>query len=191
VTETVTTSGWRRGEPTLRLYDLTAKGSEPQEYGENRVRTELPPELREVFFTDGDRALSFIDADSVTVKRQRVENAIKALLGLSIVESAQRHVKQAAADINKRVRESDASGRAREASARIEALDIELAALEPKQAEANENRARSEEQYERLGKQIEQALAQGDRSELATQLKRVKDMRSEIVQPSWILSKLL
>ncbi|MBB4837014.1 DNA sulfur modification protein DndD [Sphingomonas kyeonggiensis] len=177
VTETVNASGWRRGEPTLRLYDLTAKGSDPQEYGENRVRTELPPELREVFFTDGDRALSFIDADSVTVKRQRVENAIKALLGLSIVESAQRHVKQAAADVNKRVRESDASGRAREASARIEALDAELATLEPKQAEAIANRARSEEQYERLGKQIEQALAQGDRSELATQLKRVKDNR--------------
>lgn len=177
VTETVSTTGWRRGEPTLRLYDLTAKGSDPQEYGENRVRTELPPELREVFFTDGDRALSFIDADSVTVKRQRVENAIKALLGLSVVESAQRHVKQAVADVNKRVRESDASDRAREASARIEALDIELAQLEPKQTEAIANRARCEEQYERLGRQIEQALAQGDRSELASQLKRVKDSR--------------
>jgi len=177
VTETVGASEWRRGEPMLRLYELTTKGSDPQEYSENRVRTELPPELREVFFTDGDRALSFIDADSVTVKRQRVENAIKALLGLSIVESAHRHVKQAAADVNKRVRESDASGRAREASARIEALDVELAGLEPSQAEASANRARCEEQYERLGKQIEQALMQGDRSELATQLKRVKDNR--------------
>jgi DNA sulfur modification protein DndD len=177
VTETIGASGWRRGEATLRLYDLTAKGSDPQEYGENRVRVELPPELREVFFTDGDRALSFIDADSVTVKRQRVENAIKALLGLSIIESAQRHVKQAAADVNRRVRESDASGRAREASARIEALDAELARLEPKHAEAIANRARCEEQYERLGKQIEQALAQGDRSELATQLKRAMENR--------------
>lgn len=177
VTETVSATGWRRGEPTLRLYDLAAKGSDPQEYGENRVRTELPPELREVFFTDGDRALSFIDADSVTVKRQRVENAIKALLGLSIVESAQRHVKQAAADVNKRVRESDAGSLAREASSRIEALDLELATLEPKQAEATANRARSEEQYELLTKQIEQALAQGDRSELASQLKRAKENR--------------
>jgi DNA sulfur modification protein DndD len=177
VTETVTGTTWRRGEPMLRLYDLGTKGSQPDEYGENRVRTELPPELREVFFTDGDRALSFIDADSVTVKRQRVENAIKALLGLSIVESAQRHVKQAAADVNKRVRESDASGRAREASARIEALDTELSALEPKHVDALGNRARCEEQYERLGKQIEQALAQGDRSELATGLQRVKANR--------------
>ena len=177
VTETVTGTTWRRGEPMLRLYDLGAKGTPADEYGENRVRTELPPELREVFFTDGDRALSFIDADSATVKRQRVENAIKALLGLSIVESAQRHVKQAAADVNKRVRESDASGKAREASARIEALDSELAALEPKQEEALANRARCEEQYERLGKQIEQALAQGDRSELATGLQRVKANR--------------
>lgn len=177
VTETVTGTTWRRGDPMLRVYELGPKGSQPQEYGENRVRTELPPELREVFFTDGDRALSFIDADSATVKRQRVENAIKALLGLSIVESAQHHVKQAAADVNKRVRESDASGRAREASARIEALDAELATLEPKQAEALDNRARSEEQYERLGKQIEQALAQGDRSELASGLQRVRANR--------------
>lgn len=184
VTETVTGATWRRGEPTLRLYDLGAKGSEPQEYGENRVRTELPPELREVFFTDGDRALSFIDADSVTVKRQRVENAIKALLGLTIVESAERHVKQAAADVNKRVRESDASGRAREASARIEALDGELATLEPQRAQALADRSRCEEQYERLGKQIEQALTQGDRTELAAGLKKAKEnkKRSEALE---------
>ena len=189
VTETVTGTSWRRGEPTLRLYDLDVKGSNPQEYGENRIRTELPSELREVFFTDGDRALSFIDADSVTVKRQRVENAIKALLGLSIVESAQGHVKQAAADVNKRVRESDASGRVREASARIEALDAELATLEPKQAEALANRTRCEEQYERLGKQIEQALAQGDRSELALQLKRVKENRKRSDALEFALAK--
>src|SRR6202012_3090232 len=97
---------WKRGEPTLRFYELVAAGAKPLDYADNRVRRELPPGLREVFFTDGDRALSFIDADSTTVKRQRVENAIKALLGLSIVEDAAKHVKQAAADVNRRVKES-------------------------------------------------------------------------------------
>lgn len=174
VTEDITASGWRRGEPTLRFFELTPAGANALDYADNRVRRELPPELREVFFTDGDRALSFIEADSTTVKRQRVENAIKALLGLSIVEDAAKHVKQAAADVNRRVKESDASGRARDASKKIEQLDGEIAQLEETIRTESESRARCEELYEKLTRQIEAILQQGDKAELAAEQGRVR-----------------
>lgn len=175
--ETLSGTEWRRSEPILRLYELTKAGAEPQEYGDNRLRMELPPELREVFFTDGDRALSFIEADSTTVKRQRVENAIKALLGLSILESAAGHVQKAASEVNKKVRETDTSSQVQQASKLIEKLDDEIADLEPKHAAALADVARCEEQNERLTKQIEAAVAQGDRSQLVAEQHRLRTSR--------------
>lgn len=177
VTEDITGQTFRRGEPTLRLFEITPAGASPLEYPENRLRSELPPELREVFFTDGDRALSFIDADSTSVKRQRVENAIKALLGLSIVEDAAKHVRQAASDVNRRVKESDASGRAREASKKIEQIDVEIAELEATIAQASGDRDRCEALYDKLTKQIEAALQQGDRAELVEEQRKIRLQR--------------
>lgn len=96
---------WTRSESTLEMHELSgAGGTKREDHPDNRLRIELPPELREIFFTDGDRALSFIEADSMTIKRKRVESAIKALLGLSILEEASKHIKAAGADINKQVR---------------------------------------------------------------------------------------
>lgn len=177
VTETVTGTTWQRGASTPQLFQLTEKGAQPQEYADSRLRTELPPELREVFFTDGDRALSFIEADSTTVKRKRVENAIKSLLGLSVVEDAAKHVRQATTDINRKVRESDASAKAREASERIVSIDTEIAALDAQLDQAQEAYARCEEQYERISKKIEEALAKGDRSDLVNQLAKTRGQR--------------
>ena len=84
---------------------MTEKGAEPIESPEVHVNEELPPDLREVFFTDGDRALSFIEADvAVSTKRQRVQNAIRSLLGLSIIEDAIRHVKKSTTEANKKAK---------------------------------------------------------------------------------------
>ena len=52
-----------RTPSTVKLFHLTDKGSVPIEPPEAWISEELPSELREVFFTDGDRALSFIEAN--------------------------------------------------------------------------------------------------------------------------------
>lgn len=176
-TEIVNDSTWRRREAELLVYELTEKGAKRQEYGENRIRIELPPELREVFFTDGDRALSFIDADSTSVKRQRVESAIKSLLGLSVIEDAGRHVKQVASDVNRKVRETGAGVKAQEESARIERFDATIAEEEEKLAKAREDHARCEEQCEHISKKIEAALSRGNREELNAELRSIQGQR--------------
>lgn len=188
-TEIVSETTWRRRESELLVYELTDKGAKRQEYGENRVRIELPPELREVFFTDGDRALSFIEADSTSVKRQRVESAIKSLLGLSIIEDAAKHVKQVASDVNRKVRESDAGAQAQEESARIEKFDAIIAEEETKLEEALQSRSRCEEQYEHLSRKIESALARGDRSELVSELKSIQMQRERAVSLQLAMAK--
>src|SRR5262249_34441203 len=60
-TETLTGSSWQRSPSTVKLFLLTDNGSQPIDPPEAVINDELPPDLREVFFTDGDRALSFIE----------------------------------------------------------------------------------------------------------------------------------
>jgi DNA sulfur modification protein DndD len=173
--ETLDQTKWTRGDSVLEMYELTgAGGTKKENHPDNRLRIELPPELREIFFTDGDRALSFIEADSMTIKRKRVENAIKALLGLSVVEEAGKHVKAAGADINKQVKETNASERVRKASKRIEELDEEITGYEATIAKATDEQGRAEEYFEKLTRQIENALRAGNRSELVEELHNVQ-----------------
>ncbi len=109
--EEVSGSDWRRTEPSVSLFQLTSKGAEPIDAPDSMINEELPPELREVFFTDGDRALSFIEADvSLTTKRHRVQKAIRSLLGLGVLEDALSHVKKTAAEVNKKAKRMGASG---------------------------------------------------------------------------------
>ncbi|MHB8160619.1 MAG: AAA family ATPase [Thermoleophilia bacterium] len=63
VIEEVEGEHWHRSQSILKLFELTDRGANPIEVPEVFINDELPPELREVFFTDGDRALSFIEAE--------------------------------------------------------------------------------------------------------------------------------
>ena len=47
----------RRSASTMKLFALNETGASPIDAPEAFINDELPPELREVFFTDGDRAL--------------------------------------------------------------------------------------------------------------------------------------
>ena len=47
----------RRSASTVKLFELTDTGTKPYPSPESKINDELPSELRDVFFTDGDRAL--------------------------------------------------------------------------------------------------------------------------------------
>lgn len=79
----------------LTIFEIKPTGSVPLYDLEKQqlIQNILPESLKDIYFTDGDRALSFIEANSSAgVKRQRVENAIKALLSLDILTATIRHV---------------------------------------------------------------------------------------------------
>lgn len=81
----------------LKIYAKKPAGDapipNPQAFISNRI---LPTSLKDVFFTDGDRALAFIEAtdpsDSQSAKRERVEQAVRQLLGIEILEKTQHHL---------------------------------------------------------------------------------------------------
>lgn len=137
----------------------------------------IPGSLRDVFFTDGDRALSFIQA-SQDAKRERVEEAIRALLGLEVVESAHRHVTKALADIRRSLGgggkgEDDYESLTR----RLSDIDDHLLQEQDKRSEARASHARLEQEITQYRERLERALTKGDREELANQLNRANQDR--------------
>lgn len=84
---------------SYRLQDTEAK---------KLIDSILPLTLKDVYFTDGDRALSFIESSSTaTTKKKRVYNAIRALLSLDVLESTIRHLSTVSDKFNSEVDNTD------------------------------------------------------------------------------------
>ena len=166
---------WERGPTSADLMLLTDAGSEPIEYPEASIKEELPPELREVFFTDGDRALSFIEADvSASTKRDRVRDAIDSLLGLDVIEGALARVKKTASAVNREVRKSVPHQQVAQAAERIDELQEERDSLQEQIRDADKQFAAYDERYAAIEKQIEEALAKGNREDLKRQSEQTR-----------------
>ena len=81
---------------TLMLLRHTSGGLQSVDNPVATLSALLPISLKDIFFIDGDRALAFIEAtDEQRVKRDRVARAVRALLGLDLLEDAERHVDKA------------------------------------------------------------------------------------------------
>ena len=183
--EEVDETNWRRGPSTVKLFALNETGADPIDAPEALINDELPPELRDVFFTDGDRALSFIEADvAVSTKRERVQRAIRALLGLGVIESAIKHVRKAGADVNKRAKVSGVGGDLTRIASRLETLDEEFTEHEGELDDAKEQFANFDAKVREIERKIDEALEKGDKEELRKKLdgtrKRIKQLDDQL-----------
>ena len=165
---------WNRGASTAQLFHLGDVGSNLIDFPESRINEELPPELREVFFTDGDRALSFIEAATKT-KRDRVERAIRSLLGIDIIEDALKHVKRAASDVNKQAKNFKDSESVSQIASRLEEISDQSADLESKIIDAKEQSAAFEQRSIDIQKKIDEALMKGNKEQLVAERERTQN----------------
>lgn len=168
-------SSARRSPSTVKLFALNDTGATPIDAPEAMINEELPPELRDVFFTDGDRALSFIEADvAVSTKRERVQRAIRSLLGLGVIEDAIKHARKAAADVNKQAKQFGAGGELNKIASRLELIDEDTSRLEAESEDAKQQLAAFDEKVEETDKKIAATLQKGDREQLKKDLETAK-----------------
>ena len=183
--ETLNGAQWDRAPSTVKLFHLTDTGSVPIDPPEAVINEELPPELRDVFFTDGDRALSFIEATSASIKRERVQRAIRSLLGLGVIEDALKHVKKAASEVNKAAKSIGADAKLTQIATRLEQIDTDWSDIEEKIGDANTQFSAFDEKLSDIQKKIDAALVKGDREKLKrdieqaeAQLKKIDNQRT-------------
>jgi DNA sulfur modification protein DndD len=168
-------SAAKRSPATVKLFALNDTGASPIDAPDSFIRDELPPELREVFFTDGDRALSFIEADvAITTKRERVQRAIRSLLGLGVIEDAIKHVRKAAAEVNKQARLIGGGNELNNVASRLDMVEEETIRLEVALQDAKQQYIAFDEKVEEKDRQIEAALQKGNKEELAKDLEGAK-----------------
>lgn len=169
VTETVRGGKWERGAANVNLFHLTPNGADPVDNPEAHIRPHLPRELREVFFTDGDRALSFIEG-SKGDQMKRVEGAIRSLLGLTVVEEALSHTRKVSTDLNQKVKKDAGNREGLQAvSDRLAALEEQEPELEKQVQAAREARLKLEDLEEEADRKLSDALRKGNREELEKQ----------------------
>ena len=168
---------WDRSPARVRLIKFTPTGTEPLDNPAAHIRPHLPDDLREVFFTDGDRALSFIEgsrADQV----KRVEGAIQSLLGFEIVERARQHAQQVSSALNSRVRKGRGNrDELSKVADRLASLEDQVPGLENDIKNAQAALDELEDLEREADKTLADALRHGNKEELVRRLEKVKRSR--------------
>ena len=145
--ETIGDAGWRPHETT---YALTRH--DPQ--GDTRVpdperimdRVLLPAAKKDIFFVDGDARVNQYFADSDEDSRENVKEAVRHLLALDLVETANDRMNDVLRSINSRVKSEAAGTQAEGVAKDLETERVKLgAALEQKaDAEADHRQSLSD-----------------------------------------------
>ena len=173
--ESVSGNTWKRRHFALKLSQLGDTGSgEWMPDPEAKINRELPPELRDVFFTDGDRALNFIEADTRD-KRARVEKAIRSLLGLDIIEASLRHVGRASRDANREAEKIGSGNELEAVTSRLDRIAEDSEQLEKELLEAKEQFSVFSGKIVEVRKSIDDALVRGNKQQLQQDRQRVEN----------------
>ena len=169
-----TTDGHKQN-PKIELFEMTDTGTVPIDPPEAQIaRLLLPSNLCEVFFTDGDRALNFIESASSTDKRKQVQNAIRSLLELDVIESALDHLKKTVAGLNKDSRNIGSDTELTKVVTELEEIDKRIEHLENERDDAKQQFDKVNQSLEEIAKDIEAALLKGDQEELNRKLRKVE-----------------
>jgi DNA sulfur modification protein DndD len=136
----------------------------------------MPYSLKDVFFTDGDRALAFIEA-SRDAKRERVRNAIRSLLGLELVEAAQKHVAKALSELRRGNNAAQGGNDYDRLTRELNDLENGIETADARKTGALSAQARLEAEIVVYNERLERALVKGDREALSLQLRRAQDDR--------------
>ena len=171
----------RRFDSTVKLFALNETGASPIDAPEALINDELPTELREVFFTDGDRALSFIEADvALSTKRDRVQQAIRSLLGLGVVDDAIKHVRKSAAEVNKKAKQVGGSDQLNSIATRLEEMENNREKLETDLEDAKQQFSAFDEKVDEVDREIAAALQKGDKVKLRKDLENAQGEISQL-----------
>ena len=176
VTETVQGGEYSQEHTKLDLFKMTSKGADPVQYPESYIRQHLPKELREVFFTDGDRALNFIEG-ARGERMKRVEGAIRSLLGLEVIESALNHVKDVISDINQRVKKGGSQSDLDEVTEKLLAYKEDISKSEEDLKSVREEKDNLKALAQDADDKLTTALRQGNRQDLERQRQDARKRR--------------
>jgi DNA sulfur modification protein DndD len=157
-----------RGQEKVSLYEKTEAGSSPIEPAESHLAEMLPREMIDIFFTDGDAAMTFISPSlSDRTKQDKVKDAIRSLLGLELLEHVQKRISTVQSEVNKKIGKAAGSERLSEVTEKIESLRSERNELVSAEEQLNSEIDSTQKKLEKTQRDLQAALASGSHEELS------------------------
>lgn len=163
-------------KPMLLRQDETGYTSIPEP--QTLIDGWLPLKLREFFFTDGDEALAYIAADESSARRGKVEGAVKALLGVDLVEAAAERISTTTArELRKQAAKESGESDLEALAEQIERQEDELDKRKTRREELVETLDQHERTLAKLSANRDKALEKGNKEELKQELNEARDER--------------
>lgn len=158
---------WRRFDESFQLFRKGDSGYTPAKGGELLIRQILRSNLKDLFFTDGDRALSFITSEvPVGEKRKIVQRALRDMLGFELLENSATHARNALAQIRSQAKEFPGSEEVARAGARIRHLEDQESENEKRLSEIDAELKQVDADIRMIEQKLERALEKGNKEDL-------------------------
>ena len=172
-----------RGKDGLALYEKVKGRWVPKEKGvEILLRSFLPSNVSEVFFINGDKALTFVDAENSDERRQMVKKAATEMLDTALLRNAADRVKSALISANKAEQNLDVATQKYSEAVKRKAeagdlLQIEEGLLSEKRIETN----KSNKAYVAADSAFIAEVAKGDKVKVAERLESIRRGKKQAV----------
>ena len=166
-----------REDESVSLFELNSEGTlkVPDGRVSEIIENCLPQSLKDVYFTDGDSAMSFIEAAATQgVKRKRVSSAIKALLGLDLLESTNRQLGGVAKTLSAKVGDGSTKKQLEKLNDRISGWEEDLTEWENEREVSQKEKDSSSTKLEKIDRDIEDTLKLGDKEKLVNRKKELQ-----------------
>ncbi|UOR07888.1 AAA family ATPase [Qipengyuania flava] len=169
----------KRPRSLVELYEVTDAGPEELDSPTNHIQQHFPAELREVFFTDGDRALSFIEGPK-SDQQHKVRNAIERMMGLSLLETTTEHIRTIERQLRNRFDKEAGNSETRKVEDDLEHAEKQLPILSKKLEDIKDKITNLNDLKEKADRELQDALSAGNREELSKELVDVRRNRSKL-----------
>jgi len=174
VTETPREKTFDRSADHVELFKMSERGAESLDSPELILDDLLPKEVRDIFFTNGDAAMVFISMRAGrTSKRDQVKDAIRALLGIGILEVSEDHLTRVKSRFAKHIAEQSSN-------ADLVKFAKALEEVEQRAKHAAEERKNADRQIETLSRacetlerKLQEMLRAGDYEQLAEERRKL------------------
>lgn len=172
---------FERKPEQLRLLCRTSAGEKDIEDGkEGLIRKLLPPNLADVFFTNGDDVQRFISSGKQAdrERQEAVHSAIRQLLGLDDVEATEKHLSSIATSL-KRELADDGGEELQAANAALEAIQERIAADEDELGTIHERIVRVDDQIRADERELDGIRGIGDLDAIQA---RIRELEGDLSQ---------
>lgn len=170
----------KRESESVVLFRITDNGTERILDSEVKsiVENSIPEALKDVYFTDGDSAMSFIEAAATQgAKRKRVKDAIEALLGLQVLENTLKHLDNVAKKFQSKIDNTDYADKLEEINDQLDGHNEDIEEWSQELATLEEQIKKGDKKLEDTKRKIEDTLKLGNKEKLA---KEIRDIESNI-----------